>query len=34
MFELRKLNVHRIVLTELEKAQLISQGFERSISRS
>jgi hypothetical protein len=28
MIELRKLNVHRIVATEEEKAALISQGFE------
>ena len=28
MFELKRLNVHRIVLTEEEKAQLISQGYE------
>jgi hypothetical protein len=28
MFELRKLNVHRIVATKEEKAQLLSQGYE------
>jgi len=28
MFELSKLNVHRIVATEEEKNALVSQGFE------
>jgi len=28
MFELRKLNVHRIVATEEEKTELISHGYE------
>ena len=28
MYELKKLNVHRIVATEEEKNTLLSQGFE------
>lgn len=31
MFELKKLNVHRIVATEEEKAKLIHDGFEEVI---
>jgi MFS-type transporter involved in bile tolerance (Atg22 family) len=31
-FELRKLNVHRIVETEDEKTKLIYQGFEEVIT--
>lgn len=31
MFELKKLNVHRIVATELEKARLLAEGFEEVV---
>jgi len=31
MFELKRLNVHRIVETEHEKAKLIAEGFEEVI---
>lgn len=32
MFELKRLNVHRIVASELEKARLIAEGFEEVVN--